>query len=257
MRDLFAYFVITIPSFLHFYFQLISTIVSLNKSCYMKNYLRTLISLVLLSTLSNLQGQIKLSLVVNEYAERVEVYALHENPDFSSAKTYLATGQVTILTETGSELTNINNINGMWMLNSSANAPKENPTKDYFSFGFPEYMEVPLSGSAPTLLFTAEFSGSSQIKLITNDDPFAQIPNSLNLNPGNEMTMIDLANGKEIITYTDNYQPCGVSPYPCELNSHYAKEDVNNTRTNNAVSNMTYDQYLMAIENEAKGTTRQ
>lgn len=231
-------------------------IISFN-SCYMKNCIQLFTLALLFTSLSNLQAQIKLGLVVNEYAERIEVYALHDDPNFSSSKTNLATGQVTILTETGTELTNINNINGMWMLNSSAKAPKENPTRDYFSFGFPEYMEVPLSGSAPTLLFTAEFSGSSQIQLITNDDPFAQIPNSLNLNPGNEMTMIDLANGKEIITYTDNYTPCGKSPYPCELNSHYAKEEVNNTRTNNAVSNMTYDQYLMAIENEAKGTTRQ
>ena len=67
---------------------------------------------------------------------------------------------------------------------------------------------------------------------------------------GNEMTMLNLANGKEIITYNNNYEPCGNSPYPCELNSHYAKEEIQNKTPNNAVSNMTYDQYIMALKNE-------
>ena len=186
----------------------------------MKKMLLTLISI---STLQISYAQLQLGLIVNEFAERLEVYAFHEDPLFTSEKTFLATGQVTLVVNTGNELENMTTVNGMWNMNSKATAPIENPTKDYISFGFDEYMKFPISGSKPVLLFTVEYTKDTDVKLVKNDDPFLKIPNSLNLNPGNELSMVNLDDGMGVLSYNSNYEPCGPSSLPCGFDEYYAE----------------------------------
>ena len=186
----------------------------------MKKMLLTLISIV---TLQMGYSQLQLGLIVNEFAERLEVYAFHEDPLFTSEKTFLATGQVTLVVNTGNKLENMTNVNGMWSMNSKATAPIENPTKDYISFGFDEYMKFPISGAKPVLLFTVEYTKDTEIQLVQNDDPFLKIPNSLSLNPGNELSMVNLGVNKELLSYNSNYEPCGPSSLPCGFEEYYAE----------------------------------
>lgn len=167
-------------------------------------------------------GQIKLGLIVNEFAERLEVYAIHQDPLFTSNKTFLATGQVTMVVNNGAKFTNMTNVNGTWTMNSRANAPIENPTKDYIFFGFDEYMKFPISGSEPVLLFTVEYTNDNEVELIKDGDPFLIIPNSLSLNPGNELSMVNLEKGMDLMAYGENYSPCGVSSLPCGFEEQYA-----------------------------------
>ncbi len=184
---------------------------------------KTLLTFISIFTFQLSYAQLQLGLIVNEFAERLEVYAFHEDPLFTSEKTYLATGQVTLVVNTGNELKNVTTVNGMWDMNSKATAPIENPTKDYISFGFDKYMKFPISGSKPALLFTVEYTKDTDVHLVKNDDPFVKIPNSLNLNPGNELSMVNLADGVNLLSYNSNYEPCGPSSLPCGFEEHYAE----------------------------------
>ena len=216
----------------------------------MKKLFFTFLALFVFS-FQSIYGQIKLGLIVNEFAERVEVYAIHEDPLFTSKKTFLATGQVTLVVNNETKLTNVKNINGLWSMNSRAEAPIENPTKDYIFFGFDEYMNFPISGSEPILLFTAEYT-NNDIALIQEGDPFLKVPNSLSLNPGNELSMVNLDQGMKLMAYGNNYSPCGVSSLPCGFEEQYA-EALRQRAQQEQVASQVNGGSIMASDNEKGG----
>lgn len=93
------------------------------------------------------------------------------------------------------EITNVKSLvtNANWVQNSRVDAPTENTTADYISLGY--YA----SGSAPqfgwvanteqrVLTFKSPQGCIAGLKLMANSDPFNQLPNSVDTNPGNEMT---------------------------------------------------------------------
>jgi len=212
----------------------------------MKNYLLLSFSLILFCTI-NSQAQIKLTMVDNLYAERFEIYALHENPDFPDTKSFIGTGQVTLVVNAKTKLANITNYNGTWVLNAEALRPEENSTKDYLSFGFADYTEVQISGFQPTLLFAVEYSKAGEAHIVEMDDPFVQIPNSLGSNPGNELSIANFENGMEVMRYAGTYEACSPSPLPCELaEMQMAKNGQLKKRPKSGVANLNDNGAIMA-----------
>ena len=186
----------------------------------MKDFYPFLALCILLISSSVIQAQVKLALIDNKYAERFEIYAMHEDLEFSSSKTFIGTGQVTLVVDAGNELSNITNYNGIWVMNAKAAAPTENPTKDYFSFGFSDYTQVDISGTIPTLLFSIEYSNEGESNIVDDNDPFLQLPNSLGTNPGNELSIAWMDGEMVLMNYSSNYEPCNPSPLPCELSNY-------------------------------------
>lgn len=214
----------------------------------MKNYF--LLFYILFSfSVVNLQAQIKLAMVDNLYAERFEIYALHEDPDFPDTKSFIGTGQVTLVVNAKTELSNVTNYNGNWVLNAKALTPEENPSKDYLSFGFADYTELQISGSKPTLLFAVEYSKAGVAHIVEMEDPFCKIPNSIDSNPGNELSIATFEDGMELMSYTSNYEPCSPSPLPCELaEMQMAKNGKLKKRPTNGVAKMNSDGTIMAAK---------
>jgi hypothetical protein len=106
-----------------------------------------------------------------------------------------------------------------WNFNSRADNPSENPTKDYLSFGFSNNVTNPalralfdINAGVEYPLFSFKNAGPclGPILLIENDsDPFNNLPNSYNSNPGNSMT-IGGAGGD---AYDANYYD---DPFACD-----------------------------------------
>jgi len=212
----------------------------------MKNYSLLLFGFLLFCSV-NLQAQIKLAMVDNLYAERFEIYALHEDPDFPDTKSFIGTGQVTLVVNSKTDLTNITNYNGTWVLNAKALSPEENPSKDYMSFGFADYTELQISGSKPTLLFAVEYSKAGYASIVEMEDPFLKLPNSIGSNPGNELSIASFDDGMEMMRYSSNYEPCSPSPLPCELaEMQMAKNGKLKKRPKNGVANMNDNGTIMA-----------
>lgn len=107
-----------------------------------------------------------------------------------------------------------------WVNHSRVDAPAENPSADYLSFG------LYYTGSKPPTFgwqadkemrifsFTSPTGCVAGIKLLDNSDPFNQMPNSVNTNPGNEFANIGWLEGN---AYTGNYGntvSCGKVTYP-------------------------------------------
>ncbi len=195
-------------------------------------------------------AQIQLGLVANQFAERIEVYALHKNPEFKSSKTYLEKGKITLVSKTGNQIKNLRNVNGFWAKDTTIIAATENPEKDYHTFIAPDYIEVKISGSAPTLLFTADFDSINIVQLIAEEDPLIQIAESIDFNPRNEMNFVNVEKG-DVINYVDNYVPCEFRPYPCELYDYLAKKDEEKETPESEKKD------IMVLENEKGGQSRQ
>jgi hypothetical protein len=95
-----------------------------------------------------------------------------------------------------------------WVNHSQVNAPTENRQADYLSFG------LLYSGGRPPVFgwqagkeqrifsFTSPSGCVPGIALLDNSDPFSQLPNSVNTNPGNEFTNVGWLGGN---AYTGNY----------------------------------------------------
>ncbi|HFA51984.1 MAG TPA: hypothetical protein ENJ95_23455 [Bacteroidetes bacterium] len=130
-----------------------------------------------------------------------------------SHKTVMGTGQVTLVTPSRFEYSNFKNHAGSWVENARVNNPIEAFGKSYVSFGFvTDLPKSHIAAGEETLLFsfTADEKFSGQLYLIDNnsDDPFLP-PNSLSTNPGNELSMVDIGDRKNIkkYFYAGNYIP--------------------------------------------------
>ena len=121
----------------------------------------------------------------------------------------LGSGQVTVVAPTGFVVKNMTSYMGTWIQNARANAPMENRELDYISFGI--RLSEPITGLGifeETLILTFTTQSSvcpNSLSLIENDDIFAQNPNSLNTNPGNDLNMVDMGNQRAIYRYEGNY----------------------------------------------------
>lgn len=179
-------------------------------------------------------GQIEFSIQLEEDGISYTVYARPLASSIISENTITGTGQVTVVVPTGFEYTNFQNLGGQWDGGDTrVNQPLEDTDHDYISFGIvndnnPKAIYRP---GQETPLFSFEATGDCMglIRLIdNNEDTFAQIPNSENSNPGNEIGIIDIGNGILRFRYTQNYEPfaadCGDNDGDGLLNS---TEDTN------------------------------
>jgi len=123
------------------------------------------------------------------------VFAMPEAGVSPSSYILVGSGQATVVVPTGTTFVNLKNFSGNWEQNAMVPHPVENPAMDYISFGFMT-AEPPLKVYAgeETLLFTFQ-NGKAEfpeiMSLITKDDPFNIFPNSVNANPGNDITIMD------------------------------------------------------------------
>lgn len=125
-----------------------------------------------------------------------------------SAYTIIGSGQVTLVAPTESSFRNLKSFSAIWEQNSFVHAPEENPEKNYISFGMVQNdPPIELVDGKETLLFTFQPKDGAcpeSLYLIDNDDPFNQMPNSSNSNPGNDLSMMDPAK-YEYYGFTKNY----------------------------------------------------
>ncbi|MBK8563214.1 MAG: T9SS type A sorting domain-containing protein [Saprospiraceae bacterium] len=159
------------------------------------------------------------------------VYAKPEGITPTTNNTIIGSGQVTVVFPAGYNVSPLTNVNGNWTATTPVNAPNENPTRRYQSYGFNN--EVPMvqwQAGTETLLFTFNGNGNcpDSLYLIDNvTDPFNVLPNSEGNHPGNEITIFDMVTG-DIYEYAGNYAP---SAWSCEDNDSdgllNAQEDTN------------------------------
>lgn len=123
----------------------------------------------------------------------------------------IGSGQVTLVAPPGSQFGNLKSFSGTWEQNAYVAKPKENPTMDYISFGLVT-ADPPMFFHAgeETLLFTFANKATEcpeKLYLMTNEDPFNQLPNSLNSNPGNDISVLDPGNEKTVYFFSKVYAP--------------------------------------------------
>lgn len=161
-------------------------------------------------------------------------YVVYMTPDTAPSPDMVLSSQVTLRVPHGLDKTRFNidtltsAVTGInWVNHSRVDAPAESPEADYLSFG------LLYSGGKPPpfgwqagkekriFSFTSAVGCVAGVALIDNYDPFSQLPNSANTNPGNEFSNIGWLSGN---SYTGNYgKPitCGTMPSSasiCEKN---------------------------------------
>ncbi|MBI5913852.1 MAG: hypothetical protein HY842_00615 [Bacteroidetes bacterium] len=139
------------------------------------------------------------------------VFATPEQGTEPSDYLIIGSGQVTLVAPPGSQFGNLKSFSGIWEQNAYVGTPKENPEKDYISFGLVT-ADPPMEFRADeeTLFFT--FSSKSEdcpeeLYLMPNDDPFNKMPNSVNSNPGNDISVLDPGNNKAVYFFSKIYSP--------------------------------------------------
>lgn len=161
-------------------------------------------------------------------------YVVYMTPDTVPSPDMVLSSQVTLRVPHGLDKTRFNidtltsAVTGInWVNHSRVDAPAESPEADYLSFG------LLYSGGKPPpfgwqagkekriFSFTSAVGCVAGVALLDNYDPFSQLPNSANTNPGNEFSNIGWLSGN---SYTGNYgKPitCGTVPSSasiCEKN---------------------------------------
>jgi hypothetical protein len=158
----------------------------------------------------SLSAQLECTIKLLEDGETFGVYVRPLEEISPSRNAVTGTGQITVVVPTGFEIAELQSVSGTWLLNARINAPEENPVKDYISFGFSyDHPIIRYISQQETLLFSFK-NGNDMMEplaLIDNDmDPFAQVPNSVGCNPGNELSVFDAAKNKSVYRYFGNYE---------------------------------------------------
>ncbi|MBI5917385.1 MAG: hypothetical protein HY842_18610 [Bacteroidetes bacterium] len=177
-----------------------------------------------------------------------------------TTNTITGSGQVTVVMPLNFTWSGLTSVSGAWTANAPVHGPVENPTKSYISFGFVgDVPQIQVQAGQETLLFTflRDEACPDSMYLIDNDtDPFNVLPNSMNSNPGNEITMFDAGVG--LYSYIGLYSPSAWSCHDCDgdgiLNGledtdgdgtyDGVWEDVNNNDTLDAGEDLDGDGYL-------------
>ncbi len=164
-------------------------------------------------------GQLEFKLALMPDSSSWGVYLQPKETINPSTNTITGSGQITLVVPSGYQFGNFESIAGIWEMNSRINSPIENPHKDYISFGFfADNPQIKIQKDHETLLFTLEKVSPCPFEfyLIDNQsDPFAQLPNSIGVNPGNEMSVFDLTLSSQYF-YTGNFDSCAWSCEPCQ-----------------------------------------
>jgi len=162
-------------------------------------------------------AQVNFSLQLDKFGVTYTVFATLADNMTISENVLISTAQVTLITSNGLGLAHFKDLGGEWDGGTSiVRAPEEDFMHDYISVGLVgnKQPQLMLEAGKPTALFTFESIGGcqGQIRLIDNQkDIFAQIPNSANNNPGNDLSGIDLGNGFARLFYQGNVEPFLVS----------------------------------------------
>lgn len=126
-----------------------------------------------------------------------------------SGNTITGSGQVTLKFPANANLNSLVSHAGLWSQNATIAAPTEAAAHTYVSIGFvndsPQIIYQP---DSETLLFTFKLVNTATTpSLIENGvDPFDLLPNSVNSNPGNELTVLDFGvQPLGLYTYAGNY----------------------------------------------------
>jgi len=127
-----------------------------------------------------------------------------------SQNVLLGSGQVTVVAPNDFKISGMASYMGSWVQNARVNGPIENPDKDYISFGIRLSEAVSELGVYEEVLIltfsTTDSDCPDALYLIEDDDPFVStVPNSQNTNPGNDLQMLDIGNGRSIYQYKGNY----------------------------------------------------
>ena len=139
-----------------------------------------------------------------------------------SNNTITGSGQITMVAPLGFTIVNFNPVSGFWANNAVINGPTENPTKSYISFGLmSDDPQIHYSPTVPTLLFTfkkaANFCPDALYLIKNGVDPFDQLPNSANSNPGNEITVLDFGTSPFLTyEYGKNIAPFAWDCHDCD-----------------------------------------
>ncbi len=175
----------------------------------MNKFRLLLVSLCILLT-STAWSQLKFSLQQLPDGASWGVYVNICDDISPSANTITGSGQVTLLLPLGNDISDLVNHAGLWNENATVSGPEEAPDKNYISIGFiSDSPQIFFSPGEKTLLFSFSVAGNAveSPQLIDNEnDPFADFPNSMNSNPGNEMSVLDI--GSQPVGYyyyTGNY----------------------------------------------------
>lgn len=175
-------------------------------------------------------------------------YAVYMTPDSAPKPDMLLSAQITLVAPHGdasnrftvgnvqSEIPGIN-----WAAHSRVDAPEENPDADYVSLGYfftgtnvPSFNWV-AGEEKKVLTFTSGTGCHAGVRLIENNDPFNQLPNSANTNPGNDFLNVGWMMSN---AYTGNYGEavsCDTPPQPnsCEYTAldQYYLDKINTLET--------------------------
>lgn len=168
-----------------------------------------LFSICLLFASNFLFGQIEFKLEYLQAEDAWGVFARHNGTGgLPSIRTVTGSGQVTIVVPHEYELGTLTSVSGDWTRNAAALAPIENPARDYLSYGFlQDRPPIVFNGTDEVLLFKIQKIGICPDTLYLIDsqnDPFADLPNSAHSNPGNDLGVFDLLSGA-IYTYSGLY----------------------------------------------------
>ena len=150
------------------------------------------------------------------------IYTSPQTGTVPTANTITGSGQITMVAPLNFTIVDFNSVSGFWASNAVINGPTENPTKSYISFGLlNDIPKIPYSSTVPTLLFTFRKASNycpDELYLIENGvDPFDQLPNSANSNPGNEITVLDFGTTPpSIYEYGENIAPFAWDCHDCD-----------------------------------------
>ncbi len=175
--------------------------------------------LCLLPLFSSAQVFLRVSTLPSD-ASTYAVYAKVCEDVIPSGNTVTGSGQVTIKFPANATIANFVSQAGLWAQNATISSPSESASHTYVSFGFiNDVPQIIYQPDMEILLFTFKLNGTSTAPVLIENgiDPFDQLPNSVNSNPGNELTVLDFGvNPLGLYTYSGNYSSgsisCEVSP---------------------------------------------
>lgn len=194
-------------------------------------------------------AQINFSLQLDKFGVTYTVFATPAEDMTISENVLISTAQVTLITSNGIKLAHFKDLGGEWDGGKSiVRAPKEDYMHDYISVGLVgnKHPQLMLEVGKPTALFAFESIDGCQgaIRLIDNQkDIFAQIPNSVNNNPGNDFSGIDLGKRVVQLSYQGNIEPFIV---PCP------REKIAPFSTNIEPQSGIYEMLILARENDVE-----
>jgi uncharacterized repeat protein (TIGR01451 family) len=157
-------------------------------------HLKHLATCLILFSTTQLSAQIYFQLIQTDSNEWT-VQAIVSEQVYPSTSTITGSAQVTIVTPVDISPNTLTNINGIWVKSPVVNGPMENPISAYTAFGLSQDNGISYQNGAITSLFSFQLNSSANLasipKLICEDDPFIQTPNSAYIIANNEITVFD------------------------------------------------------------------